>query len=335
MIADDRATLLVGQPRFRQKERLFSRMRTPVVFIVFNRPDTARRVFSEIRRARPSRLFLIADGPRASRPGEQSECLAARSVVNDIDWDCELTTDLSDVNLGCRKRITTGLDRVFAEVEEAIILEDDCLPDQSFFGFCEELLARYRDDRRVAHIGGTNYLGDNFQERMSVASYYFSRYNHCWGWATWRRAWTNRDANMSSWPALRDRGGLVDILTGDEWAVPYWEKAFAEVAAGRIDSWSLVWTFSCWINGGLTVLPTVNLISNIGFDQRGTHTRDQSSQFANMRTGSIQLPLVGPPFVIRDREADRFVQRNNFGGDRRWSSGLMSKISAGLRRLRS
>jgi len=309
-------------------------MRTPIVFIVFNRPDTARRVFSEIRRARPQRLFLIADGPRASRPGEQVECLETRSVVNDIDWDCELTTDLSDVNLGCRKRITTGLDRVFAEVEEAIILEDDCLPDHSFFGFCEELLSRYRDDRRVVHIGGTNYLDGRFQGRMCAASYYFSRYNHCWGWATWRRAWITRDVNMSCWPALLDRRGLIDILAGDEWAVPYWERAFAEVAAGRIDSWSLVWTFSCWINSGLTILPTVNLISNIGFDKRGTHTRDDGSRFANMRTGSIQLPLIEPPFVIRDREADRFVQRNNFSGGDRWSPGLLSDILTGLRRLR-
>ena len=194
-------------------------MRTPIVFIVFNRPDKARRVFSQIRDARPQRLFLIADGPRESRPGELLKCLESRSILNDIDWDCELTIDFSDVNLGCRKRITTGLDRVFAEVDEAIILEDDCLPDHSFFGFCEELLTRYRDDRRVFHIGGTNYLDRRIQERMAAASYYFSRYNHCWGWATWRRAWITRDSNMTYWPALRDRGGLVDILAGDDWAV--------------------------------------------------------------------------------------------------------------------
>lgn len=287
-------------------------MNTPVVFIIFNRADTTRRVLDEIRRARPRRLFVVADGPRAGRPGERESCLEARSVINEVDWDCELTTDFSEDNLGCRRRIATGLDRVFAEVEEAIILEDDCLPAPDFFPFCEALLARYRHDCRVMHIGGSNYLGDHFRERMSDASYYFSRYNHCWGWATWRRSWINYDANMSRWPELRDRKGLLDILTGDEWAVPFWQRAFEEVAAGRIDSWSLVWTFSCWINSGLTILPTVNLISNIGFDERGTHTRNRQSRFANMATGSIPLPPVEPRFMIRDREADRFTQRNNF-----------------------
>jgi hypothetical protein len=287
-------------------------MKTPVVFIIFNRADTARRVFEEIRRARPPRLFVIADGPRPARDGERQQCLETRAVIEGVDWECELTTDFSDLNLGCRNRIATGLDRVFAEVEEAIILEDDCLPDPSFFGFCEALLARYRDDRRVMHIGGSNYLGGRFPERISPFSYYFSRYNHCWGWATWRRAWANYDAEMSHWSELRDRDGLTDILTGDESAVSYWKRAFDEVAAGRIDSWSLVWTFSCWINSGLTILPAVNLISNIGFDQRGTHTRNRHSRFANMPTSSIPLPLVDPWFVIRNREADRFTQRNNF-----------------------
>jgi len=287
-------------------------MITPVVFIIFNREDTARRVFEQIRMARPSRLFVIADGPRESRPGEWELCRQARSVIESIDWDCNLTTIFSDVNLGCRMRISTGLDLVFTEVEEAIILEDDCLPDQSFFSFCETLLKQYRDDKRVMHIGGSNYLGHHFRKRMSQFSYYFSRYNHCWGWATWRRAWTKYDARMTQWPEFRDGGGLSDVLTGDDWAISYWERAFAEVSAGRIDSWSIVWTFSCWINSGLTILPTVNLISNIGFDQRGTHTWNRHSKFANMPRGSINLPLSPPPFVIRDREADRYTQRNNF-----------------------
>ena len=289
-----------------------SGMRTPVVFIIFNRADTARRVLAAIRQARPSRLFVIADGPRPHRTGEEQRCLEARAVITEIDWECEVTTDFSDVNLGCRKRISSGLDRVFATVEEAIILEDDCLPEPSFFGYCEELLDRYRDDQRVMHIAGTNYLFGNYQARMSRASYYFSRYNHCWGWATWRRAWKKYDATMSCWPELRESGRLADILAGDEWAVAYWQRAFQQVFDGRIDSWSFVWTLSCWINSGLTILPTVNLISNIGFNDQGAHTFNRRSRFANMETTPISLPLIDPPFLIRDREADHYTQRHNF-----------------------
>lgn len=287
-------------------------MRTPVVFIIFNRADTARRVLGAIRQARPSRLFVIADGPRSNRPGEDERCREARSVISEIDWECEVTTDFADINLGCRKRISTGLNRVFATVDEAIILEDDCLPEPGFFGYCEELLERYRHDRRIMHIAGTNYLFGRYRERMSRQSYYFSRYNHCWGWATWRRAWERFDTSMSCWPELRHSGRLKDILAGDEWSVPYWERAFQQVFDERLDSWSFVWTFSCWINSGLTILPTVNLISNIGFNEQGAHTLNRRSRFANMVTEPISLPLTDPPFLIRDREADRYTQRNNF-----------------------
>lgn len=287
-------------------------MRTPVVFIIFNRADTARRVLAAIRQARPSRLFVIADGPRPHRVGEEQRCLEARAVIEEIDWECEVTTDFSDVNLGCRKRISSGLDRVFATVEEAIILEDDCLPEPSFFGYCEELLDRYRDDTRVMHIAGVNYLFGQFQERLTRYSYYFSRYNHCGAWATWRRAWTLYDSDMNCWPELHKSGQLADILAGDEWAVRYWENAFQQVFDRRTDSWSFVWTFSCWINNGLTILPSVNLISNIGFNEQGAHTINKRSRFANMKTAPISLPLSNPIFMIRDIKADRYIQRHNF-----------------------
>ncbi len=289
-------------------------MKTPVVFIIFNRADTARRVFEVIRRARPPRLFVIADGPREERAGEREMCLEARAIIDQVDWDCQVETDFSEVNLGCRRRVTSGLNWVFSKVDDAIILEDDCLPDPSFFGFCEELLERYRDDERVMHIAGTNFQFGNRQSRKrgSSSGYYFSRYNHCWGWATWRRAWSKFDESMRCWPEVRSRGYLTDILTGDEWAVPYWERSFQDVYNGRIDSWSFVWTLSCWVNNGLTILPHINLISNIGFNLQGAHTINRRSRFANMKTGSIALPLAPPPVMVRDRIADRYTQKHNF-----------------------
>lgn len=289
-------------------------MKTPVVFIIFNRADTARRVFEVIREARPARLFVIADGPRSERAGERELCLETRAIIDQVDWDCQVETDFSAVNLGCRRRVASGLSWVFSQVDEAIILEDDCLPDPSFFGFCEELLERYRDDERVMHIAGTNFQSGNseYGKRASSSSYYFSRYNHCWGWATWRRAWSKFDGTMSCWPEVRRQGYLADILAGDEWAVPYWERSFQEVYEGRIDSWSFVWTLSCWVNNGLTILPTTNLISNIGFNPQGAHTINRRSRFANMKTEAIDLPLTAPPVMVRDRRADRYTQRHNF-----------------------
>lgn len=283
-------------------------MQTPVAFIIFNRPDTTKQVFDVIRQARPPKLFVIADAARASRPGEAKKCSETRAIVEQVDWDCEVMTNFAEQNLGCQRRISGGLDWVFAQTERAIILEDDCLPHPSFFPFCEELLERYRDDERVMHIGGTNY---QFGRRRFSYSYYFSRYNHCWGWASWRRAWRHFDVEMKLWPELRDRGLLKDLLH-DVRAAADWQRAFQMVYEKRIDSWAYCWTLSCWAQSGLTILPSVNLISNIGFGAEGSHTLNHRSKFANMQIEDVGSPLIHPPFVIRDDEADEFTQRNNF-----------------------
>lgn len=283
-------------------------MQTPVAFIIFNRPDTTEQVFDVIRQARPPKLFVIADAARANRPGEVEKCSETRAIVEQVDWDCEVMTNFAEQNLGCQRRISSGLDWVFAQTERAIILEDDCLPHPSFFPYCEELLEQYRDDERVMHIGGTNY---QFGRRRFPYSYYFSRYNHCWGWASWRRAWRNFDVEMKLWPELRDSGLLKDLL-GDARAAADWQRAFQMVYEKHIDSWAYCWTLSCWAQSGLTILPSVNLISNIGFGSEGSHTLNRRSKFANMKFEDIGLPLIHPPFVIRDDEADKFTQRNNF-----------------------
>lgn len=283
-------------------------MQTPVVLIIFNRREAAEKVLAKIREAQPPRLFVVADGPRQNRVSDLENCRAARAVIERVDWNCEVLANFAEKNLGCRRRISSGLDWVFAQTEEAIILEDDCVPHPDFFRFCEELLDRYRDDHRVMHIGGTNY---QFGRRRFPYSYYFSRYNHCTGWATWRRAWNYFDVEMTLWPELRDRDLLNDILS-DARAVADWQRAFQMVYEGRIDSWAYCWTLSCWAQSGLTVLPSVNLISNIGFNENGSHTRNRYSKFANMAVQELEFPLQHPPFILRDNEADRYTQRNNF-----------------------
>ncbi len=286
-----------------------SNVSTSIIFIIFNRPSLTQSVFNIIASVKPSRLFVIADGPRSNKIGEQEKCNLARSVIDAVDWPCEVFKNYSDVNLGCNKRISSGLDWVFSQVEEAIILEDDCLPHPSFFRFCDELLEQYRHDSRIFTVSGNNF---QFGLQRTNHSYYFSRYNHCWGWATWRRAWNLYDIEMQQWPEVRDNHWLNDWLD-DPLEVRYWSRKFQSVYENRIDTWDFRWTFACWIQSGLSILPNVNLVSNIGFDDGGTHNRYSKNPYANIPTEALSFPLRHPPFVIRDRQADRFTQANQFG----------------------
>ncbi|HEX8136043.1 MAG TPA: hypothetical protein VF544_00490 [Pyrinomonadaceae bacterium] len=289
-------------------------METPIALIIFNRPDTIRRVFGEIARARPKKLFVIADGPRAGHPADAEKCAATRAIINEVDWPCEVVTDYSEVNLGCKLRPATGISRVFEQVEEAIILEDDCLPHQTFFRYCAELLERYRHDERVMMISG-----DNFQDglRRTTYSYYFSRYVHCWGWASWRRAWRHFDIEIKLWPVLRETSWLLDVL-GDEEAALYWRAIFDAVFEGRISkAWDYQWLFACWAQNGLAVTPEVNQVSNIGFGDDATHVA--SHRMINLPVAGMEFPLRHPPFMVRQREADQFNFRHVFAPER---SGL-------------
>lgn len=284
-------------------------LKTPVCFIIFNRPDVTEQVFEKIREAKPPKLLVIADGARANKAGELEKCLAARAIINQVDWECEVLTNYSDVNLGCRKRIYTGLDWVFSQVEEAIILEDDCLPHPTFFRFCEELLEEYRHNSRIMLVSGQNL---QFGQKRRNYSYYFSRYNHCWGWATWKRAWQHYDDTMALWPQTRDENWLFDILQ-DEQAFKYWSSMFQAMYEG-FDTWDYPWLFACYINQGLSVLPNINLVSNIGFGKEGTHATDSNSILANIPAEEIQFPLEHPPFIVRDTQADNFTERTFYSG---------------------
>jgi hypothetical protein len=281
-------------------------MNTPVLFIIFNRPDTAARVFESIRQAQPPKLFVLADGPRPEKPGEAEKCAEARKIIEGVDWDCEVLTNYSDVNLGCRKRISGGISWVFEQVEEAIVLEDDCLPDPTFFPYCEELLERYRHDTRVMTIAGGNYV---LGQRRSSDSYYFSRFAQSWGWATWRRAWQLYDVDMKLWNEVNDGGWLKDILQDDS-AIKGWRRSFQLVhdMDDRMDAWDYQWIFTCCIQSGLTIVPNVNLISNIGFGQQATHTKNKADKFANQATAPMPFPMQHPKFVACNVKADKFHQ---------------------------
>lgn len=280
---------------------------TAVAFIIFNRPGSTDKVFHEIAKAKPPKLLVVSDGPRSNRPDEAEIVAKTREIIKKVDWDCEVLTNYSESNMGCKKRVSSGIDWVFEQVEECIILEDDCVPHPSFFQFCEELLVKYRDDDRIMAISGDNF---QFGRKRSEHSYYFSRYVHIWGWATWRRAWKKYDVDMAKWPEIKAGNWLQDIID-DRPIEQVWRNNFENVYKGNIDTWDYQWTFACWINSGLTILPHVNLISNIGFDEHATHTTSQSI-FSDMEVESMNFPLQSPPFMVRNTEADLFTDQKMF-----------------------
>jgi hypothetical protein len=278
-------------------------MKTPVAFIIFNRPDTTKRVFEAIRQAKPPKLLVIADGPRADRPGEAEKCAAARAIIEGVDWECEVLTNYSDINLGCGKRPATGIKWVFEQVEEAIILEDDCLPNYSFFRFCELMLEEYRYDQRIMMISGTNWVGE---WKSNIQSYHFSYYGGTWGWASWRRAWQYFDYEIKLWEKNEIRERIRDVIADNE-QFRSREKIYWNTCKNptTITWWDYQWGFARLLQSGLSIVPSLNLISNIGFGNDATHTKSNESAVANIKSTEIEFPLKINKFTVVDRDYDR------------------------------
>lgn len=279
----------------------------PVLFLVFNRPDTTQKVFEEIRKARPPRLYVAADGPRATRAGEAEKCLATRQAATRVDWDCQVFTLFREHNLGCRPAVSSAIDWFFAHEEEGIILEDDCLPDPSFFSFCGELLEKYRHDDRIMHIGGANF---QYGRQRGNASYYFSRIPHIWGWASWRRAWQHYDVDMRSFPEFV-RDNRIAAIFADSYARKYWLKHYRWVYKNG-NTWDYQWGYTVVQRGGYCIIPNRNLISNIGFGADATHATERNNRIAAMPLGAISQ-VTHPASVEADAEADHFTITHVFG----------------------
>jgi len=248
---------------------------TPILFVVFNRPDLTEIVFERIREIKPTKLFIAADGPRENKPGENQKCDQTRAIVAKIDWECEVKTLFQEKNLGCRIGVSTAINWFFEEVEEGIILEDDCLPNASFFNYCADLLRYYENDPEVMHIGG-----NNFRPRyQSSKSYYFSKYSNIWGWATWKRAWQKYSLHLE---------GLSDFLESETFEnyCPlwfervYWKQKFLYAQSGGVDTWDYQWLFAIWKNNGKAIAPTINMVRNLGFRPDATHTTEHQKVFA-------------------------------------------------------
>lgn len=281
-------------------------LETPVLFCVFNRPDLTRRVFDRIAEQQPKTLLIACDGPRIDHQDDQRLVQQTRAIFQQVDWPCRVEQYFRPTNCGCRQQMADSISWAFKRHERLIILEDDCLPSPSFFPFCEELLERYADDERVMMVSG-----DNFQPTArSRNSYYFSKYSHIWGWASWRRAWNHFDLGMSSWPDYRRRASLAEFCCGDQ-ELEYWKDTFDRQHAGEIDTWDYSWAYACWQQNGLTILPEANLVSNIGFRSDGTHTTDAGSRLANQPVTPIEK-ITHPSVVARDCVADEYTWRTVF-----------------------
>jgi hypothetical protein len=280
-------------------------LETAVALLLFRRPEETARVFERIRDARPRQLFLIADGPRPGNEEDARGCEEARAVVERVDWPCDVVRDFAEQNLGLKRRIPSGLDRVFGEAPEAIILEDDCLPHPSFFRYCEELLERYRDDERIVHIAGSQLL----QNPPARASYHFSRYVHVWGWASWRRAWDLYDVELSDWHAASEaeRENRLREMFEEADERRYWGWVWDH--SPEIDNWDAQWSHVGLSDGRLSVNPNRNLISNIGFSTDATNATADPLGIAGRPLEGIEPPLQHPDTVSRDEDADALASR--------------------------
>ncbi|MBD1364783.1 nucleotide-diphospho-sugar transferase [Mucilaginibacter sp. ZT4R22] len=275
---------------------------SPVLFIVFNRPGLTARVFEKIKEAQPAKLYIAADGARNSREGEDELCRQTREVVSKIDWPCEVKTCYRENNLGCKEAVSSAVTWFFQQEEEGIVLEDDCLPVNGFFKFCDELLELYRHDTRIRHITGCNLQRG---KKWGAASYYFSNITHVWGWAGWRRVWDGYDKELSQYSESEAEHQLANIFS-HPMVVEDWTNTFKRVKAGEIDTWDYQYGFLNYFNNSLCIIPNQNLISNIGFGANSTHTSDANNPNANIPTEEIGS-LTHPQYFLPEKQADFFT----------------------------
>lgn len=270
---------------------------TPILFLIFNRPDTTKKVFGKIREMRPTQLFIAADGPREGNEFDGFSCKEAREIVANVDWDCEVRTLFRDENHGCGKAVSGAITWFFEHVEMGIILEDDVLPTSSFFSFCEELLISYKDDDGVMHISGGCYLPPKF---FSNDSYYYTKYPFCWGWATWKRAWKEFSYDVKICENDLQQYGMSKV------ELIYWLNIKNLIIQGLLDTWAFRWNFSIWLKAGKVICSTRNLVKNIGFGAHATHTLSNNFYYDKVSVSEVEK-ITHPKLQNIDKKADCLV----------------------------
>ncbi|MCW7503759.1 hypothetical protein [Leptospira paudalimensis] len=274
-------------------------MSVPVLLIAFNRPDLAELTLRRMIEAKPSKIYFAVDGARNNKLGEHEKVERVRNLVSLIPTSIPYEVKFSDLNHGCREGVSSAITWFFSKEEMGIILEDDCYPDLSFFPFCEELLIKYKDDHQIGMISGDNF----FRNKIHLKdSYFYSSYFHIWGWATWRRSWSGYQSSGIDSEVVKT---VVNQNLKNRRARKFWIQWITESANGHVDTWDHQWTFHNWKHNRISIMPSVNLIANLGFRSDGTHTLDEDSQFANLQSEPIKFPLVHP----KKKDIIRFYQK--------------------------
>ncbi len=288
---------------------------TPILLISWKRPEKTLKVINQIRKIKPTKIYFACDGPLKGDHLNQKKVFETREIINkEIDWNCEIKKLYSDSNNGCKIGVSKAISWFFENEEHGIILEDDCIPHLDFFNFCSVLLIKYQNDTRIWSICAHNQQEG---QKKGVGSYYFSKYSHCWGWASWRRCWENYDPYLKDWPKLKKEKFLNDIFLSRK-EIFYWENIFDNIYyKSQPNTWDYQWTYTCFKNSGLSIIPNINLINNIGFDEDATHTIKGGSQTNNKElrfknTGIF--PLIHPNVIAKSRSADEKVEFVTYSG---------------------
>ncbi len=269
---------------------------TPILFLTFNRFDTTCHVFREIKKLKPTKLYLASDGPRSGNLEDIDKIEKIRNyLVTNIDWKCDVNFLFRDVNLGCKIAVSSAISWFFQHEEEGIILEDDCLPDISFFKYCSVLLDKYRYNNMIAIISGDGRATLNLN---LIDDYTFCKYPLIWGWATWKRVWDQYDVNIAKWPELK--GKILNRISHNADTRRFWRKNFNLVYDNKIDTWDYQLVFLLILNNSYCITPKYNLIKNIGFGDDATHTKVLDSFSSNIDLASISNNLIHPPRIVLD-----------------------------------
>lgn len=303
-------------------------MNTPILLIFFNRPDFSKLLIERLSKIKPKKIFISVDGARDNINGESEKCEKVRGLASNITWDCTVETLFHKENLGCQKAVVSAIDWFFSKVDNGIILEDDCIPSDSFFPYCSELLERYKDDSRIMHVAGTNlHLGRKFSEN----SYFFSNVTPVWGWATWKRAWGKYDRNLESFQDFfknKDQYNIYGRRELQEKLLKYLKL----ILDGKLNTWDYQWEYSVRVNSGLSIYPEVNMIENIGFSAgASTHTNFTDKRIVNNVAKKMSFPLVHPKIISANILADKSFF-NEFTSDR-FKYRLIRKMKKILRKV--
>lgn len=271
----------------------------PILFLIFNRLDTTKEVFEEIRKVKPSKLYIACDGAREDKASEKDKVQEIRLyVLKNIDWDCDVKTLFRDKNLGCKLAVSAAISWFFQNEEMGIILEDDCLPNNSFFKFCEECLEKYKNDERVFQINGISVIN----KELIKESYFFSKYNHIWGWASWRRAWKKYEIENNNFD--KDFHKIKKIFNSSS-EKKYWYKVLKNYFDGNINTWDYPWLFTIWKNNGVSIYPKYNMIRNIGMGHiDATHTIQEDEKITKAKLYDVKS-IVHPSEIRINKELDK------------------------------